>query len=243
MKYFLFLILCITTVKSRASNILLYEKANQLYHNQMYADAAELYVQMIEEGYTSANMYYNTGNAFFKLKKAGMAIWCYEKALQIEPQFKNAKDNLLVTRTQLKITSPLSNAKPTIIQRFCNIHSINNWSIGSLIFSCVYALFFLLKKFNKNNPFFIVLRKLSLVLFFVYISMSVLTLALQKTTRFCICILPTSLSASADINDLRGIKVIEGEKLKIVDDTNPRFLKVFNGKNYGYIQNSFVKKL
>lgn len=81
MHYYLY-----ATFTLQAGNNIMFDKANQLYHNKNYDSAAKLYQQMIDDGYCSSDLFYNTGNAYYRLNKIGLAIWCYEKAITIQPE-------------------------------------------------------------------------------------------------------------------------------------------------------------
>ena len=64
-----------------AENNIMFEKANQLYHNKNYDSASVLYQQMIQDGYCHPALYYNAGNAYYRTNQIGMAVWCFKKAL------------------------------------------------------------------------------------------------------------------------------------------------------------------
>lgn len=100
----------------------------------MYDSAANLYQQLLDDGYTSANLYYNAGNAYYRGRKIGMSIWCYKKALQLKRN-KNIKDNLELAKMQ--ISHPVPEIPQLFIikwwQGLLNLLSINGWSIVALV--------------------------------------------------------------------------------------------------------------
>lgn len=117
-----------------ADDNIMFEKANQLYRNKMYDSAANLYQQLLDDGYTSANLYYNAGNAYYKSQRIGMSIWCYKKALQLKRN-KNIKDNLELAK--MKISNPVPEIPQLFIikwwQGLLNLLSINGWSIVAIL--------------------------------------------------------------------------------------------------------------
>lgn len=57
-----------------------FEKANLLYKQKQYSEAAGIYQQLIDEGYHQPQLFINAGNAYYKANKTGLAIYNYEKS-------------------------------------------------------------------------------------------------------------------------------------------------------------------
>jgi len=57
-----------------------FEQANARYQAGMYQEAIDLYLQMGANGKVSGEVYFNLGNAYYKLGDIGRAILYYEKA-------------------------------------------------------------------------------------------------------------------------------------------------------------------
>jgi len=74
-------------------------RANALYEKGDYANAVEGYKSLLDSGIESGNLYYNIGNAFFKLGKLGYAILNYERARRLIPQDSDLKANLDYARS------------------------------------------------------------------------------------------------------------------------------------------------
>lgn len=75
--------------------------ANGHYQNRDYPKALKTYIAVLDNGYESAALYYNLGNAYYKNQDLPMSIWCYEKALLLEPSLAEAKLNLDLANGQL----------------------------------------------------------------------------------------------------------------------------------------------
>lgn len=78
----------------------LFADANTQYAEGNYAEAALQYEQIIAEQ-PLAEAYYNLGNAYFKQGELAQAILAYERALRIEPSYKDAKHNLLFAQSRI----------------------------------------------------------------------------------------------------------------------------------------------
>lgn len=114
---------------SNAESNMMFDNANQMYRNKMYDSAASLYQQILDDGFVSADLYYNAGNAYYRTNKIGMAIWCYKKALQLDGQ-KNYKENLALA--QRKVKEPIKPLQDIFFIRWwkglLHLFSLNTWS-------------------------------------------------------------------------------------------------------------------
>lgn len=62
-----------------------FEKANALYEHQAYDSAAFYYEEILSSGFTNSAVYFNLGNSYYRLKKVGLALLAYERALRLSP--------------------------------------------------------------------------------------------------------------------------------------------------------------
>ena len=74
--------------------------ADRMYRDGLYTEAASLYEEVIADGYASADLYYNLGNAYYRSDRIGLAILNYERALRIKPGMGDARDNLALAESR-----------------------------------------------------------------------------------------------------------------------------------------------
>lgn len=79
-----------------------WQQANTAYINGDYRGAAELYEQLVAQGYVSDRLFYNLGNAYFKGGELGEAIQNYNKALKLRPYDRDIAYNLAVANSRVK---------------------------------------------------------------------------------------------------------------------------------------------
>jgi tetratricopeptide (TPR) repeat protein len=72
----------------------LIELGNQAYEQGDFARAVSLYDSVLTQGYESAGLYYNLGNAHYRLGRLAPAILQYERALDLDPGHEDAVYNL-----------------------------------------------------------------------------------------------------------------------------------------------------
>jgi tetratricopeptide (TPR) repeat protein len=74
--------------------------ANQSYEAGQYAEAAAGYEAIIDFGVYDSDVYYNLGNAYFKLGDLGRAILNYRRAYRLAPRDADITTNLVIARAQ-----------------------------------------------------------------------------------------------------------------------------------------------
>jgi tetratricopeptide (TPR) repeat protein len=71
-----------------------FAQGNTEYQRGNYASAERYYSQLLSSGVESGPVYYNLGNACFKQKKLGEAIYFWEKAQRMLPADRDIRENL-----------------------------------------------------------------------------------------------------------------------------------------------------
>jgi len=102
--YSLLLFLCSLPVFGQDAFV----EGNEKYVEEHYKTALKSYESLIDSVNQSSEIYYNLGNAYYKTKNIGKAIWAYESALKTDPKNEDAKFNLEFAnlQTEDKIEQP-----------------------------------------------------------------------------------------------------------------------------------------
>ena len=74
------------------------QEADSLYDKGQYADAVDAYEGIIANCGISADLYYNLGNAYYKLDDIAHAILYYERALLLNQGDADIRTNLALAR-------------------------------------------------------------------------------------------------------------------------------------------------
>ncbi len=75
-----------------------FDKANRLYEQGHFDQAAAAYDRLLRDAPGSASLHYNLGNALFKTGQIGKAIWNYRVALDLSPRDADIRANLQFAR-------------------------------------------------------------------------------------------------------------------------------------------------
>ena len=91
-------LLCVCVAASAQTS---FERAAEAYNAQRYADAVALYDSVeVNEG-VSAPLYYNRGNAYYKMGLYAAAILNYERALLLNPGDGDTRANLKLANSKI----------------------------------------------------------------------------------------------------------------------------------------------
>jgi tetratricopeptide (TPR) repeat protein len=87
-------VLCAALPLAAQEEAAAFGKATEAYRGGRYREAADLYESIVKNGWESATLYYNLGNAHYKLGEIPAAILNYERALRLSPGDDDIEHNL-----------------------------------------------------------------------------------------------------------------------------------------------------
>lgn len=134
---------------NEAARLLL--EANKSYQQNQYNKATNLYIQILNNGYESDELYYNLGNSYFKTGRLGYAILYYEKALKLSPNDDDINYNLAIANARavdkIEVLPKLFFVRWW--ESFLSIFSVSGWSYLTytvyLLLLISVALYFLVR--------------------------------------------------------------------------------------------------
>jgi tetratricopeptide (TPR) repeat protein len=144
-----------------------FAKANQAYNEGRFEEAADGYENLVRSGNWSANLFYDLGNARFRLGDFGRAILNYERALALDPHHPEADANLRLARDEARGLE----LRKDWIERYASMATVKEYSIAAAVgfwFALFLAAHWLLSR--RRSAGRIALIALSLVVCGVSIS-------------------------------------------------------------------------
>ncbi|WP_034920191.1 tetratricopeptide repeat protein [Gillisia sp. CAL575] len=248
MKRILFLLLLIC-VPMMGQNNALFEKANEAYNNGNYPEAVSRYTEVLKNGEESAELYFNLGNAHYKLNYIAESVYNFEKALLLDPTDKTIKNNLefasnmVIDDIKVIPKSGLSN----FITNAISIFSFNGWAwiaiLGVVIFSVLFLLYYFSIASKWKRVFFTVAIS-AVIISFVSLIFAFYLSSVTQNKEFAI-VFAEEVSVRNEPN-LRGNELFllhEGTKVQILNTfQNWVELELVNGST-GWMDKSSIKFL
>ncbi len=227
----------------------IFKEANELFQNKKYESSARLYESILKEGYESADLYYNLGNAYFRQNKLGLAILNYERALKLEPGHEDALYNLEIAN--FKTIDKIDELPKIFIlqwwDNFVGMFSVTGWSGIVLIFLVItlagLGFFLSSKKYEFKRVAFIFSSASAL---FLAISIFIMLYSYNKASSISFGILTEkayTVKTSPDDTSKDAFVVHEGIKFVIEDSFKEWYkIKLFDNK-VGWIKKESFSKI
>lgn len=129
-----------------------YELAIENYENANYDIAITYFEELEAKGLNSEELFYNMGNAEFKLGNIGKSILYFEKVLKLNPKHKYASENLQFVSLQKtdKIEEQPGSLKDRIWKNNAFRFTANGWTRFFLMFIWLFCLSILLMWIGKK---------------------------------------------------------------------------------------------
>ena len=153
MKIQVFILLLFLSSLTQAQNPELFEEANNAYANDDFETAITKYEKILENGETSVAVYYNLGNAHYKLNNVAPSIYYFEKALQLDPTDEDVQNNIEFARSMTIDDIPVNEETgfQKRINSFISTFSYNTWAYLAIALSITFVILFLLYYFSRNS--------------------------------------------------------------------------------------------
>lgn len=201
----------------------LFDKANSLYNKGEYQAAIENYLKISEGGMHSAELYYNLGNAYYKLNQIAPSIYYYEKALLLNPQDEDILNNLQYAEN---MTIDAIDVMPRtgidrLVANVVGVFSHTTWAVLSIASVVLFVLIFLRYYFSSYHR----QKRLYFVLSFFFLFLGILAVlgaykqyTLQNSKTLAIIFAKeTSVTSEPNMGSEEIFQLHEGTKVNVLD--------------------------
>ena len=131
---------------------LLFSDGNKSYNNNQFDDAIHLYEDILSQGFYSADLYYNLGNAYYRLEDFGNARWSYEMGSNIEPRDRDITHNLTLVKQKIPNALEVPDSKTlNLINNFLASFTYSDFIFFSSLMLLFYSISFIFYRINPSN--------------------------------------------------------------------------------------------
>lgn len=222
-------------------------EAYEAYGQNNYDQAVALYERVLENGYHSAELYYNLGNSYYRTDQIGRSILNYERALRIRPNDKEAKENLALANSKTidKIEQLPEFFITRWIQAIENIMTPQGWRIAILIFFAVagmsWAMFHTSQRYSKRKTYFLS-GCIGTMLLIVSILFGIGSqYHSTHSDKAIVTSSMTTVKSSPEANGMDKFILHEGAKMTIDDRVEDWYLIEIADGNKGWVQNTEIE--
>ena len=126
-------------------------EANQDYKNHQFQQAADGYHHLIENGVENGPVYYNIGNAYFRLGDLGRAILSYERARTLIPRDNDLAFNLSHARSQTQDAS--NDLQISSLSDFLGLGGLNRYEVffGFVLLNFLFFSLLCIRLYKKTE--------------------------------------------------------------------------------------------
>ena len=228
----LILFVLLSIASSLATEAKTKQQADNLYAQEHYREAAEIYESILKNQGVSKELYYNLGNCYYKLDEVALSVLNYERALLLDPSDSDTKANLALARgkTADKVTPPSEMFFITWWRTLTNTMSINSWLIIAfvtfvLMLSCIIVYAFMSEVTWRKIGFYGALIALFITIVANLCALSQhLTIANRQYAIIMDSAVTVKSSPSDSSTDLFVIH--EGSKVEMLDQTMKEWCEV-----------------
>ncbi len=249
MKAITYILLFILSFSATAQNQQLFNEANSLYNEGKYAEAIDKYQTILASKQQSAELYFNLGNANYKLNNIAPSIYYYEKALQLQPNDADIINNLAFAKNMTVdvIETVPQGPVEKLIKNLTHTLTFNGWAKLAVALVFGFILLFLVYYFAYSS----LKKRLAFVgslilLFLVCVSLLLAfhSYNLDKIDKPAIVFAQESkVNSEPNSRSEEVFRLHEGTKVQILDTVQDwKKIKLADGKS-GWISSEAIKAL
>jgi len=200
----------------------LFSSGNNSYNKNQFDASVDAYEDILSQGFYSVDLYYNLGNAYYRLEDFANARWSYEMGINIDPRNKDMIHNLMLTKKKIPNTIETPDSQIlNLINNFLTSFTYGDFVLFSSIMLLLYSICFIIYRLMPSKPIF-VSYYVFIVLFFIGTSFSVIKFLWERNNNFGIILNDeTKLYSAPFLNENIKISIFfSGNKVKIEQTTD-----------------------
>jgi len=227
----------------------LFAKGNSQYAKAQYKEAAQSYQEVLNDGYKSAEVYFNLGNAYYKMGEMAPAILYYEKAYKVTPGDQEISLNLQLAN--LKIADKIESVPEFFLTKwwksfflFFSAQALSGFAVAFLLlgFALLIVYLFAISISIKKPAFYAGIILLALGLLSIFI-VSTQNSYLNSSSQAIVFNGTVNVKSGPDDKSKTLFVIHEGTKVTIKQNDNNWIKVELPNGNIGWIEVIAVKEI
>lgn len=241
MKKLVYIILFISTFSEGFSNDFL-KKAEKAYDSKNYKESISTYEKLVTDGFKSYQLYFNLGNAYYRDKQLGKAIYNYELARKLNPNDEDVRINLGIAaaKTIDKIDSKENFFISAVKSNVLSFFDTNGWAWLNILCAMALCVFIYLLITARS----VAVKRLSFVFALLLLTGSLLTYFLgysalksKYDNKFAIITArETKIMNEPTLSATSKFSLHEGTKIRVVENNGDWVLIKLDNGNEGWVK-------
>ena len=249
MKKILTILFLLLSLTAPAQNEALFESATKAYNGGEYQTAIDNYLEILDNGQHSSALYYNLGNAYYKMNQIAPSIYYFEKALLLKPNDSEIENNLAYAQNMTldAIDKMPKTGLSKIYESLIGAFSFDQWSYIAIVFGFLFVLcyiaFYYFRYASRKRISFI-LSMVSLLLSIVAIVFAYLQYSDFEANRPAIVFaVESSVKSEPNAASQEAFELHEGTKVNVLNELGQwKKIQIADGTT-GWILSEDVKLL
>ncbi len=249
MKKLIYILTLLLSFGAISQNDILFKEANALYNEGKHYEAIDKYETILKSGVHSAELYFNLGNANYKLNNVAPSVYYYEKALQLAPKDKEIQNNLVFANN---MTIDAIEEVPEVgvskfFNKVINVFGFDGWAKLTIVLMLLFVGLFIMYYFafatqRKRLSFIGSIAALFLMLLSLTFAFQKYNMA-KKDQPAIVFSQEAKVKSEPNNRSAEAFILHEGTKVQILDTINNwKRIKLVDGKT-GWIPSDDIKAL
>jgi len=248
-KKILFIGILLITVIGYAQGEALFNRATEAYNAGDYQKAIDNYLEILEDGQHSAELYYNLGNTYYKLNQIAPSIYYYEKALLLKPNDVEITNNLAYAQNMTldAIDTMPETGLSKIYQNVVGFLSFDQWAYVGVVFMVLFVLLYIAFyyfRYSSRKRIAFITSIITLLICIVSVVFAFVQYNKFKADRPAIVFAnESSVKSEPNKRSQEAFALHEGTKVNVLDELNDwKKIRIADGTT-GWIPSEDIKLL
>ena len=227
----------------------LFNRATEAYNVGEYQKAVDSYLEILDYGNHSAELYYNLGNTYYKLNQIAPSIYYYEKALLLKPNDAEITNNLAFAQNMTRdaIDKMPETGLSKIYSNVIGFLSFDQWGYAAIFFMILFVLLYIAFyyfRYSSRKRIAFVTSIVSLLIAIIAVAFAFLQYNKFKVDKPAIVFASeSSVKSEPNKRSQEAFALHEGTKVNVLDELNDwKKIKIADGTT-GWIPSEDLKLL